>query len=291
MLSTYERSVLASDFEAERSSEARALAEEALLRLLLALEGEDIHLVVLGGLVPEILTQGQGEEVPSHLGTTDVDIHISFGLEPKRDLASLERALTEIGAEPDPKVDGWRWRVAVAGVRVKVEFLCDRDDLPADEAIRLPGCDGLTAANLRGTGFVARDWVDGELNGVIDGKDATVIAKYAGLQGYLMAKSFAVRHRGLDRDCYDLAFVLIYNREGGPDAVGQLLREGQFAQDVTAARTVFLEIQARFVDSDSFGAVSYADQAMLVQPESDHATLRADAVGAVAEFVEALGIA
>lgn len=59
-LSTFERSSLNS----ERSSETRALAEAALLRLLVALDEQDIALVVLGGLVPEILTRGG--ETPSH---------------------------------------------------------------------------------------------------------------------------------------------------------------------------------------------------------------------------------
>jgi hypothetical protein len=145
---------LVSDFEPERSPAARVLAEEALLRLLVALEGADLELVVLGGLVPEILTRDQGEAVPTHLGTTDVDIHISFGVDAERDLSSLEHALEGIGAEPDPKIDGWRWRVPIGGVRVNIEFLCDRDDVPADQAIALPGCRVLTAANLRGTGFV-----------------------------------------------------------------------------------------------------------------------------------------
>ena len=58
------RSSLASDFEPERSPKTRALAEEALLRLLAALGDQDIDLVVLGGLVPEILTRGQAETIP-----------------------------------------------------------------------------------------------------------------------------------------------------------------------------------------------------------------------------------
>jgi len=37
-----------SDFELERSPEARALAEDALVRLLHALEGHELDLVVLG---------------------------------------------------------------------------------------------------------------------------------------------------------------------------------------------------------------------------------------------------
>ena len=71
---------------------------------------------------------------------------------------------------------------------MKIEFLCDRDDAAADQPLALPGCRVLTAANLRGTGFVARDWVEEELTGTIDDEHVTVMVKYAGLEGYLMAK-------------------------------------------------------------------------------------------------------
>jgi hypothetical protein len=283
---------LASDFATERSPEARALAEEALLRLLVALEDQHadlLVLVVLGGLVPEILTRSQGEAVPDHLGTTDVDIHISFVTEPDRDLGSLEIALDQAGFEPDVRYgDGWHWRIAVDGVPVKVEFLCDRGDLPANEVVSLPGCQRLTAANLRGTGFVARDWTEEELSGSIDGEPVAVIAKYAGLEGYLMAKAYSVRERGLDRDYYDLVFVLLYNRAGGPAQAAALLREGKFSDDVNAARSTVREIAARFEDANGFGPESYAAQALGVDPGADGAQLRQDAVGAVAEFIAAL---
>jgi len=108
----------------------------------------------------------------------------------------------------------------------------------------------LTAANLRGTGFVAREE---ELTGTIDGEEVTVLARYAGLEGYLTAKAHAVRHRGFDRDCYDLVFVVIYNRAGGPSQAGEVLRRGQFAADVRNARAVWREIAARFVDASAFG--------------------------------------
>jgi len=279
---------LASDVVPERSSETRAYAEAALLRLLVALEDRDIALVVLGGLVPEILTRGQGESVPRHLGTADVDLHVSFGIDPERDLSALERALETLDARPDPKVDGWRWHIRVGDVRVKMEFLCDREDAAADQAVALPGCRVLTAANLRGTGFVARDWVEEELAGSIDGEQFAATARYAGLEGYLMAKAHAVRHRGLDRDCYDLVFVLIYNRAGGPTQVAERLRSGRFAADVVNARAMWREIEARFAVASSFGPESYAAQALLVEPEAGVAELRQNAVGAVAEFIAAL---
>ena len=43
-----------SDFELERSPQARELAENALVRLLDALGERELDLVVLGGLVPEL---------------------------------------------------------------------------------------------------------------------------------------------------------------------------------------------------------------------------------------------
>jgi hypothetical protein len=178
--------------------------------------------------------------------------------------------------------------IPIGGVPAKVEFLCDRDDLPANQPVALPGCHRLTAANLRGTGFVARDWTKEELSGTIDGKSVTVMAKYAGLEGYLMAKAYAVRHRGLDRDSYDLVFVLLYNRAGGPAQAAELLRDGKFAADVNATRSVFREVEARFGNGNDFGPTSYANQALQVDPEADGAQLRQDAVAVVAEFVTEL---
>lgn len=185
-----------SDFDLERSPEARELAVSALVRLLDALEGHELDLVVLGGLVPELLTGGQEHETPAHLGTTDIDIHITLVADPESDLSALEAALEAIDAEPDPKIDGWRWLIPIEGTRVKIEFLCDLEDRPANETILLPGCHRVKAANLRGTGFVARDWVEEELERTTDGETSVRRARFAGLEGYLMAKSYAVRSRG-----------------------------------------------------------------------------------------------
>lgn len=277
-----------SDFELERSHEARALAEDALVRLLEALEGSELDLVVLGGLVPELLTHEGGDEAPGHLGTTDIDIHISSLADADRDLGALEAALDAIDAEPDAKIEGWRWLIPIDGVRVSVEFLCDRDDQPADRAIPLPGCRRLTAANLRGTGFVARDWVEETIGRRSGGEPSIRQARFAGLEGYLMAKSYAARHRGAAKDYYDLVHVLLYNRAGGPEPAARLLAHGKFAEDVKAARSILREIEARFADPAAFAAHSYAQQALRVEPEANPTQLAQDAVGAIIEFIAAL---
>lgn len=279
---------MASDFELERSPEARALAEEALLRLLAMLGDEDVHLVVLGGLVPGMLTRGL--DAPGHLGTTDVDIHVSFHADSSQDLGTLENALERAAFEPDPKIDGWRWRTQVSGVRIAMEFLCDREDVPANEVVALPGCSVLTAANLRGTGFVGRDWVIEELTATLDGQPISVRARFAGLEGYLMAKAYAVRFRAAEKDYYDFVYILLFNRAGGAAEVGAMLRDGKFTDDLRSNQSVFREIAARFASAADYGPSSYAAQALRVNPEEDVSRLRQDAARAVIDFIEALAI-
>jgi hypothetical protein len=279
-----------SDFEFERSPAARALAEDALVLLLNALGDAELELVLLGGLVPELLTGDQGTEIPAHLGTTDIDIHISFMADAQADFSALEAALEAIDAELDPAAEGWRWLIPIGTARVKIEFLCDLDDQQAGAAIPLPGCLRLTAANLRGTRFVARDWVESQIVRTTAGETITRRVRSAGVEGYLMAKSYAARYRGADKDYYDLVHVLLYNRAGGPAEAAALLAGGAFAEDVRAARSVFREIEARFASTSAFGPYSYATQALRVQPEADQAQLAQDAVGAVADFIAGLGL-
>lgn len=289
-LSTTEKQPLASDRQPlERSQFARRLAEKALLGLMEALRDHDLPLIVLGGLVPEVLTSGQEPPVPEHLGTTDIDIHLGLSVSHEVDLGPLERALGAISFSPDPKIDGWRWRGETESVLVKIEFLCDLDDRPANQSIRLRGCDRLTAANLRGTGFVAEDFEWEEVTAdLADGELHSVRVRFAGLQGYLMSKAFAARTRGLDKDYYDFVYTLLYNRLGGPSQAAEALAGGKFSDRTNVLLDPWPELRARFVDPQDFGSASYAEGALLADPTGDVAVLRQDAIGAVTEFFEAL---
>jgi hypothetical protein len=163
-----------------RSRETRALAELALVRLLHELREENVLLVVLGGLVPEILTYDDSS-IPEHLGTTDVDILLITHLDPDADLGSVERALERLDFTPDPTEDGWRWRGLVEGTTVKLEFLCDLSDQREGEIVRPSGCTTLAAANLRGTGYVAWGFARETLTGQLaDGRRVKVEIGYAG---------------------------------------------------------------------------------------------------------------
>jgi hypothetical protein len=54
--------------------------------------------------------------------------------------------------------------------------------------------------------------------------------------------------------------------------------------------TLWREIQDRFADPRRDGALAYARQALMAYPDSDVELLRQDAVGAVADFIEALDL-
>lgn len=268
----------------ERSAAARRLAEIALVNVSDALATGSIRLIVLGGLVPETLADADG---PAHLGTTDIDVLVAVHISDIDDASGVERALDAVGAYPDERTaDGWRWRIPVGATRVKIEFLCDDTTTPTREAIPLPGCDRLSAFNLRGTGYVARDYFDRQMTA----GETQATVRMAGLQGYLLAKAHAARDRGADKDYYDFAYVLLHNNDGGPvQAAGRLLT-GTFAAEIPTLRTVWLEIGARFHGPSSVGAQAFARQALLADPGASEPLLRNDAYAAVAEFLQALNI-
>jgi hypothetical protein len=143
--------------------------------------------------------------------------------------------------------------------------------------------------NLRGTGYVGRDWRWEELLATEpEGEPLTVRVRIAGLCGYLLSKSVAVRTRAATKDYYDFAYVLIHNREGGPRQAAKTLTSVDLRDAVLDLRATLMEVGGRFARTTDLAAGSYAEQTRLVEPELDEATLRADAVVAVAEFLEAL---
>ena len=272
----------------QRSQEARGLAESALIRLIHAIDDDDVFLVVLGGLVPEYLAS-ESEMVPEHLGTTDVDVLLISHVGPLIDLGLLESVLDDMEFNPDPNEDGWRWRGPVDGVQVKLEFLCDLDDQREGEAINPIGCNVLSAMNLRGTGYAALDYKWESLSGTLEnGTRVTVRARLAGLGGYLLSKCVAARTRGAEKDFYDFVYVLQHNRAGGPEEAAANLLDGPLATKLEELERTFIEVQARFEDSNDVGPRGYASQALQVEPESSATTLRLDAVDVVERFFTAL---
>jgi hypothetical protein len=271
----------------ERSRAARARAERALCTLAAHIADDDVPLVVLGGLMPEILTESR-EAGPLHLGTTDVDMLLVAHLEHIEDLRRIEAALELADFRAEPGDNGWRWRGIVDGFAVKLEFLCDLDTEP-EGIVAIPGCQILRANNLRGTGYVAADWTVRELTADLPGLGLTTVRlRFAGLAGYLLTKCVAVRHRGKDKDHYDLTFVLLHNRAGGPAAAARLLLDGKLTDRLPALRSTFLEVRERFYSVTSPGPKGFAAESSRADLSAPQDENRALAVAAVNEFIEAL---
>ena len=74
----------------------------------------------------------------------------------EQNLGAVEASLDRLGFKAEE--NGWRWRGAVGGHQVKIEFLCDLETIREQELVEPAGCTELRALNLRGTGYVVRDW-------------------------------------------------------------------------------------------------------------------------------------
>ena len=272
----------------ERTRQTRARAELALVRLVHELGDDAPFLVVLGGLVPDVLTGG-GEAVPEHQGTTDVDVLIISHVDPDANLGAVERALTKLEFKADANQDGWRWTGRVDGHAVRLEFLCDLPSEREGEIIRPAGCQTLAAANLRGTGYVAKDCEWHTLDGALaDGTEVSVRVRFAGLEGYLLSKCVAVRTRAAAKDYYDLVYVLQHNRVGGPDEAAAALLNGNLAGELGALASTLREVGGRYAGPRDSGPSGYVEQALQVDPGADEALLRQDAVDVVQRFIVGL---
>lgn len=272
--------------EPARSSEARAAAEAALA-LVVHHYGARPEFVVIGGLVPELLC---AESAFRHAGTTDVDVQVDLEIASGSvNTRGLENALVKAGFRPDTERD-WRWIAedSLSRVVIKFELLADLDDKPAPATFRFDGCERLGAANLRGTGYATRDLTVQELRARIGGVDHPVYVYFAGLAGFLLAKTAAAHSRRKPKDWYDIAFVLLHNDRGGVTEASSLVTEVFGRELFGSIRTALDDLHANFADHVAQGSLAYAEQMVLDHPHLDMVTLLADAVTAIDEFHRAV---
>jgi hypothetical protein len=271
--------------DVERSRSARRAAERALIRVVHHYGGRP-KFVVLGGLVPELLCAGSDYH---HAGTTDVDVQvdleIALGAAQTR---RLELALLNAEFEPDGE-RVWRWKAdgPERGAVVKFELLADLPNHPAGAEIVFDGCASLGAANLRGTNFAARDVEIRQLTAKVQDVVQVAEVQVTGLGGFLLAKCAAAYSRRKRKDWYDIAFVLLHNDQGGPDAAAARVLD-LFRSELQALRTPLDDLKANFADPRAQGPEAYANQMLVDHPDLDPTTLRADAVLAIGAFFDAL---
>lgn len=268
--------------DAPRSRSARAAAESALV-CVVHHYGARPEFVVLGGLVPDLLC---ADSAFRHAGTTDVDVQVDLEIAcGSTNTKRLELALRAAAFHPETDLV-WRW-VADSTLNktvVKFELLADLDDQPAPSTITFDECDDLGAANLRGTGFAARDIEVRRMSAVVEGIDREVEINVAGIAGFLLAKTAAAYSRRKPKDWYDIAFVLLHNDAGGVAEAAKIVRTRFGDQLVGAIRTALDDLKANFAEPSSQGAEAYQRQMLVDHPDLDALVLLADAVTAVDQF-------
>lgn len=275
-----------SDDQEPRSAAARVAAELALVRVVHHY-GERPEFVLLGGLVPALLCSGTDWR---HAGTTDIDVQVNLEIAGgASQSARLEQALLNAEFVPDSE-RMWRWNLNDPdGVRatVKFELLADLDSEPNQATVSFDDCTYLGAANLRGTGYAARDIQIHELSAKDHGTWRTVEINITGLAGFLLAKGAAAHGRRKPKDWYDIAFVLLHNDVGDAYAAASRVRD-VFGAPTSTIRTQLQDLRANFDGAGSQGATAYAEQFTLDHPGTDASVASADAQLAVAAFTTAL---
>lgn len=111
----------------------------------------------------------------------------------------------------------------------------------------------------------------------------------AGLAGILLAKCAAAHSRRKRKDWYDIAFVLLHNDAGGPEAAAAAVTH-RFGDRLTRVRTALGDLAANFADLDAQGPRAYAQQMAIDHREVDRATALADAFVAVQDFCSRLKV-
>jgi hypothetical protein len=267
-----------------------ARCERALVTLLGDIGPWGTRVYLAGGLAPRYIVGSLPEGARPHVGTTDIDLVIGLALgdESPEAYRTLENNLKKGGFTTETS---FRWKKAVDGVTVTVEFLCETDQVEPGRIYKPKGegtGSGLGAFNVRGARLVTRDYVerDVEANRLDDGGQSRVPVRVAGILSYTVLKILAFQDRHENKDSYDLVYCLL-NFGEGPEGAGLVAAQGAIRHDSQVEEALRL-LTERFASVDHDGPRAYA--AFLAEDgEVDGAArLRQEAVAVVRAFLTAV---
>lgn len=231
------------------------------------------HLAIVGGAVPGLLVDAPPRGMDAHVGTADLDLHLSLHLldgETADYYQAIIDGLRSLGLHPDEEAGRevkWRWIGRYRDVRLQVELLCpvrSRAGRPERPAAETPaeaniGPHGEITALAVGFGhLVPDDTVVVSRRVESAGGGLTYEFPVAGLTSWLCLKTDAIMRRDKPKDAYDVVWLLAAL---GPDracemVVASPLLNGPFADDVRAQLRLLIDDQFR--DEDSIGPNAYA---------------------------------
>jgi hypothetical protein len=257
------------------------------------------HLAIVGGAVPSLLVGRVPERLRPHVGTADLDFHLSLHLldgETADYYQAIIDGLRSLGLRTDAQGERevkWRWVGRHRGARVQVEFLCpmrDRAGRPEKPASGTPaeaniGPSGEITALAVGYGhLVPRDTVHVERRVMTSDGMLGYRFPVAGLAPWLCLKADAIMRRRKPKDAYDVVWLL--DALGPEEAVARVsdspLLNDELAVDVLGQLARLVTDQFR--DIGSAGPAMYAN----FLGENDGDADRRHAFGTLAAFGKAL---
>ena len=251
------------------------------------------HIVIIGGLVPNLLVPVVDPGNPPHVGTTDIDLCLTMALVEgnTEEYERLETVLKALNFEMSDV--SFRW-VRQSGLKIVVEFFCPAaDGRPAGRSFRPISDENPVAKQNFGGRLSALALDAGELLvtdlervtrrvTLPDGKGELQFEfRVTGPIAFVVAKLDALAQRDKPKDAYDIIW-LIENWPGGPASAAENFSERSAFNAATEAS--LRRLADVFGDIDQVGPASYAAFLSSETPVLD----KRQAVGAVNEFLAAL---
>ena len=240
---------------------------------------EDI--TVVGGLVPSLLIGLPPESGDPHLGTADLDIGLSLELRGEQHYNELANKLNELGFQPEKSEGGRassvRWRSMQP---INPEILIDV--LPVAQLADNRRIPALNYRIERSSRFFDRERVN--LNGeCIMGVQRQASVWVCGPGAYIVIKALTFANRNLNKDAYDLYFVLKNYGAGVHDIFPHLAPLLKFAD----ARRALSILQDDFADPNGDGAAAVP---LFLFGEKDE-NMQADVSGHTRSLLQSFGMA
>jgi len=252
------------------------------------------HLAIVGGAVPSLLAESVPTGMQKHVGTADLDLHLSLHLldgETAEYYDSIIVGLRGLGLRPDHH-DGhpvkWRRIGTHRGARLQVEFLCPargragRPEAPAESTtaeLNIGPTDEITALAVGFGHLVASDTV--MIERTVDTSRGRLLYEFpvAGVASWLCLKTDAIMRRDKPKDAYDVVWLI---SALGPQTAARQVLGSPLLNDDTGDEVLAQlgRLAGQFADIDSVGPRSFAD---FTAGESRAGDLRF-AVGAVSQF-------
>jgi hypothetical protein len=229
------------------------------------------HLAIVGGAVPSLLAPKPPMGIKPHIGTADLDFHLSLHLldgETADYYQAIIDGLRSLGLQTDTQSGRqikWRWVGLYRGARLQVEFLCpmrNRAGRPEKPATGTPaeaniGPSGEITALAVGFGhLVPHDTVLVERR--VETSSGTLGYEFpvAGLAPWLCLKADAIMRRDKPKDAYDVVWLI---DALGPERAAELVAISPLLTDEMAVDVLG---QLRRLTADQFRDLAAAGPAM-----------------------------